>query len=216
MGRKVDLGVRQRILEQAEHQLHLNGYHNTAMDDIARACDMTKANLFHHYGSKEELALAVLDAKIGSYRQRQVEPVCAHGDPVDAVGQMFSEAGAHFDGIGCKAGCFIANMGLEMADVNEHFRKRVGEFFAHWSASIAECLKKAQGEGRFDASLDPEAAAESILALYEGAVMMARTRRDATVFARVGKQARAMLETHKTETYQRRDTTMGPKTPCGC
>src|SRR4051794_22187621 len=121
MGRKIDLGVRQRILEQAEHQLHLKGYHNTAMEDIAQACDMAKANLFHHYGSKEELALAVLDAKIQTYRDQRVEPLCAHGDPVEAVSVMFSEAGHHFDGNGCKAGCFIANMGLEMSDVNEQF-----------------------------------------------------------------------------------------------
>ncbi len=216
MGRKVDLEVRQRILEQAEHQLHLKGYHNTAMGDIARACKMTKANLFHHFGSKEELALAVLDAKIENYRQIRVEPLCAHGDPVEAVALMFSEAGLFFDGIGCKAGCFIANIGLEMADVNEHFRKRVGHFFGQWSDSMAECLAKAQTAGRFDRKLDAAACAESILALYEGAVMLARTKRDATVFTRVGKLARMMLEPHKTATYKRRDATMGPKTPCGC
>ena len=216
MGRKVDFGVRQRILQQAEHQLHLRGYHNTAMEQIARACDMTKANLFHHYGSKEELALAVLDDKIANYRQRRVEPLCAHGDPVEAVAQMFTEAGQFYDGIGCKAGCFIANIGLEMADVNEQFRKRVGDFFKEWSAGMAACLEKAQAAGRFDAAFDPQAAAEAVLALYEGAVMLARTRRDATVFDRVGKLARAILETHKTSKYDRRDTTMGPKTPCGC
>ena len=216
MGRKVDLGVRQRILEQAEHQLHIKGYHNTTMDDIAQSCKMAKANLFHHYGSKEELALAVLDDKIESYKQRRVEPLCAHGDPIEAVAQMFTESGLFFDGIGCKAGCLIANLGSEMADVNEQFRKRVGEFFALWSRSMAECLAKAQNEGRFDAKLDSAATAESILALYEGAIMLARTRRDATVFTRVGKLARAMLEMHKTSKYQRRDTTMGPKTPCGC
>src|SRR5947209_3811974 len=133
MGRKVDLGVRQRILEQAEHQLHINGYHNTAMDDVARACKMTKANLFHHCGSKEELALAVLDDKIGHYKQRRVGPLCEDGDPIAAVTRMFAESGQFFDSIGCKAGCLIANLGSEMADVNEQFRRRVGEFFAMWS-----------------------------------------------------------------------------------
>jgi TetR/AcrR family transcriptional repressor of nem operon len=216
MGRKIDLGVRQRILEGAEHQFHLRGFHCTSMEAVAQACQMTKANLFHHYGSKEELALAVLDDKIAKYRQQRVLPLCADGDPAAAVGCLFSEAGAFFDDNGCKAGCFVANFGLEMADVNEQFRKRVGEFFADWSRGMAECLARAQKEGRFDASLDPEAAAESILALYEGAVMLARTRRDPTVFARVGKQARAMLESHKTGNYKREDTTMGPKTPCGC
>ncbi|MDE2039380.1 MAG: TetR family transcriptional regulator C-terminal domain-containing protein [Elusimicrobia bacterium] len=216
MGRTIDLARRRLILEQAEHQLHLKGYHHTAMGDIAEACRMTKANLFHHFGSKEELALAVLDAKIADYRKRRVEPLCADGDPVEAVSRMFSEAGCFFRRIGCKAGCFIANIGLEMADVNEHFRKRVGLFFSQWSESLARCLAKAKREGRFDEALDPTACAETLLALYEGAVLLARTRRDAAVFARVGKLARRTLETHKTAHYNRRNATMGPKTPCGC
>lgn len=216
MGRKIALDVRQRILEAAEHQLHLRGYHATSMEEIARACGMTKPNLFHHYGSKEELALAVLDDKIAKTRAQRVLPLCGDGDPVAAVACLFSEAGQFFDGIGCKAGCFVANIGLEMADANEQFRSRVGEFFGEWSRGMADCLERAQKEGRFDAALDPAAAAEAVLALYEGAVMLARTRRDATVFDRVGKLARAMLESHKTSTYDRRDTTMGPKTPCGC
>lgn len=216
MGRKPDLEARQRILQQAEHQLHISGYHGTSMDAIAQACQMTKANLFHHYGSKEELALAVLDDKIANYRANRVQPLCSQGDPVEAVAAMFSEAGEFFDGIGCKAGCFIANIGLEMADVNEEFRRRVGEFFAEWSRGMADCLAKCQQAGGFDETFDPQASADSIVALYEGAVMMARTRRDATVFARVGKLAREMLEKHMTSKYIRRDNTMGPKTPCGC
>jgi TetR/AcrR family transcriptional regulator, transcriptional repressor for nem operon len=216
MGRKPDLEVRQRILRQAEHQLHLRGYHHTSMDEIAQRSKMTKANLFHHFGSKEELALAVLDDKIASYKLNRVEPLCCHEDPVEAVGCLFSDAGKFFEGIGCKAGCFIANIGLEMADVNEQFRKKVGEFFGSWSRSMADCLRKAQKEGRFETDLDPDACAEAVLALYEGAVMLARTRRDATVFDRVGKLAREMLERRKTSTYQRRPSTMGPKTPCGC
>src|SRR5687767_4465764 len=121
MGRKIDLAVMQRILEGAEQQFQLSGFHVTSMEGIAQACKMTKANLFHHYGSKEELALAVLDDKIAQYREQRVLPLCADGDPAAAVGCLFSEAGLFFDGIGCKAGCLIANIGLEMADVNEHF-----------------------------------------------------------------------------------------------
>lgn len=201
MGRKPSVETPQRILAQAEHQFHLSGYHGTSMEDIARACEMTKANLFHHYGSKEDLALAVLDDKIASYTLKRVEPLCCPQDPVKAVGCLFSDAGKFFDGIGCKAGCFIANIGLEMADVNEHFRKRVGEFFAQWSRGMADALRQAQKEGRFSPAMDVDACAEAVLALYEGAVMLARTRRDATVFDRVGKQARQMLEQYKTSKY---------------
>ncbi len=214
MGRKPDLEAPRRILDEAEHLIHLRGFHSTSMEQIAAACGMTKANLFHHYGSKEELGLAVLDAKMADFRARRVEPLCAHGDPVEAVYALFEGAARFFDGNGCKAGCFIGNIALEMSDINEAFRARASAFFAEWSKSIAACLKRAQDAGMFGPSLEPESAADAIVSLYEGAIMLARTRRDATVFLRVGSVARSILVQHIDG--KGRNNTMGPKTPCGC
>lgn len=201
-------------MQQAEHLIHLRGYNATTLDEIARSCKMTKANLFHHYTCKEQLALAVLDAKIRDYQENRVSPLCAEGDPADAVSAMFNEAGKHFSGNGCKAGCFVANIAIEMSDVNELFRKRTSLFFKGWADNMAACLKKCKDNGGFDKALDPMSAAEAIISLYEGAVLLARTHRDPSVFGRVGKLARQLLDSHKIAT--RRNTTMGPKTPCGC
>lgn len=214
MGRKPDPQVRRRILDEAEHLIHLRGYHGTAMEDIACSCRMTKANLFHHYGSKEELGLAVLDAKIADYRKGRIDVLCAQNDPVEAVHRMFREAGRFFAGNGCKAGCFVGNIALEMSDLNDQFRRRAGLFFEEWARGMTECLSRAKASGYFLPTLDPRASAEAILALYEGAVMLARTRRDASVFERVGRIARSLLEHHRRS--QGRKPKMGPKTPCGC
>jgi TetR/AcrR family transcriptional repressor of nem operon len=213
MGRKPNLEVPQLILEQAEHLVHLRGYHATSMDDIARACKMTKANLFHHFGSKEELILAVLDWKTELYRKRRVEPLCAQGDPIKAVDEMFQEAGKFYGGNGCKAGCFMANIASEMADMSEPFRLRVSRYFQEWAKGMADCLKRAQKCGLLEATLEPQAAAEAIVSLYEGAILLARTQRDPSIFRRVGRVARSILEQHQNH---RRKHTMGPKTPCGC
>lgn len=214
MGRKPDTAVRERILQQAEHIIHLKGYGAACMDEIAKASGMTKANLFHHYGSKAQLALAVLDFKIAEFRERRVEPLCAQAEPEKAVEAMFVEGSKFFQGIGCKAGCFVGNIALEMSDRDEEFRERVGAFFAGWARSISICLDRLKKAGYFKPSLDSRATAEAIVAMYEGAIMLTRSQRDAKIFRRVGGVARSVLEQHKTE--NRRDTNMGPKTPCGC
>ncbi len=214
MGRKPALEVRERILQEAEHVIHLKGYNAACLEEIATACAMSRANLLHHYGSKSELALAVLDYKIEDFTTRRVAPLCAQAEPELAVEQMFLDAASFFDGNGCKAGCFIGNIALEMSDVDEKFRERVGRFFAAWTQSVAECLKRCQDAGYFAASLDTRSAAESLVSLYEGAIMQAKARRDASVFTKIAPVARMILEQHKVA--KRRDTTMGPKTPCGC
>lgn len=214
MSRPPEPQVRERILQEAEHVIHLKGYGAASLDEIARAAGMTKANLFHHYGSKAQLALAVLDFKIAELRARRVEPLCAEGAPEKAVEAMFDEGAKFFQGIGCKAGCFVGNIALEMSDRDEEFRSRVGAFFAEWAAGMAACLERGKKSGYFKPTLDSKASAEAIVALYEGAVMLTRCQRDAKIFKRVGAVARSILEQHKAA--HRRDNTMGPKTPCGC
>src|SRR5208282_5927649 len=109
---------RERILQEAEHLIHMRGYHCTSLDDIAKRCRMTKANLLHHFRSKEELGLAVLDYKIDAYRRCCLDPIFSDGsDPMGSVRELFASAGRFYRGNGCKAGCFVGNMALEMSDL---------------------------------------------------------------------------------------------------
>ena len=157
---------------------------------------MTKGNLIHHYGSKSELALAVLDFKIKEFQSRKVEPVCAQAVPEDAVLEMFAAAGRVFDGNGCKAGCFVGNIALEMSDLDEVFRKKVAAFFDEWADGLAACLERCKSKGYFRKELDARATAESLVALYEGAMMLARSRRDATVFGLLCAESAGPSATH--------------------
>lgn len=194
--------------------IHMKGFGDASMDEIAAECGMTKANLFHHYGSKAELALAVLDFKIAEFHSRRVEPLCAEASPEQAVVKMFEHAAEFFEGNGCKAGCFVGNIALEMSDKDEAFRERVGRFFSVWAQGMAACLERAKASGYFRPRLDSKAVAEALVALYEGAIMLSKCQRDAKIFKRVGPVARSILEQHKV--VDRRNSKMGPKTPCGC
>ena len=202
MARKPDPAVRERILQEAEHVIHLKGFNAASLETIADACGMTKANLIHHYGTKSDLALAVLDYKIAEFKERKVAPLCCQEAPEAAVERMFLQAESFFDGNGCKAGCFVGNIALEMSDMDEQFRRRVAAFFDAWAQDLSSCLEKCRARGYFSPALDPRACAESIVALYEGAIMLARSRRDSTVFRRVGAVARQILEQHKLRTTE--------------
>lgn len=196
MARPCDPTIRTRILEEAEHLMHLRGFNNTRLDEIAAACSMTKANLFHHFKSKEELGLAVLEYKMEAYRCACLGPLSTCDDPVGAVRKLFADAACFFRGNGCKAGCFVGNIALEMSDCNERFRVKAESFFEEWASGLERALKRSRTAGRFSPALKPKAASETILALYEGAIMLARTRRDPGVFDRVGREAVRLLESH--------------------
>lgn len=49
-----------RILEEAARLIYQNGYEATSMQQIAEACGLTKAGLYHHIATKEALLLAIM------------------------------------------------------------------------------------------------------------------------------------------------------------
>ena len=52
---------RNQILESAAQIIRQKGYHAASMQDIADAVHLQKASLYHHFSSKQEILLALLD-----------------------------------------------------------------------------------------------------------------------------------------------------------
>jgi TetR/AcrR family transcriptional regulator, cholesterol catabolism regulator len=52
---------REQILESAAQLIRMKGYHAASMQDIADAVNLQKASLYHHFSSKQEILLALLD-----------------------------------------------------------------------------------------------------------------------------------------------------------
>jgi TetR/AcrR family transcriptional repressor of nem operon len=52
---------KQKLLESALHVIRAKGYTATHVEDICEAAGLTKGSFFHHFKSKEDLALAAAD-----------------------------------------------------------------------------------------------------------------------------------------------------------
>lgn len=57
-----------RILEVAAHLFARQGYAGVSINDIAAEVGVSKANVFHHFASKEALYLAVIDAACDEFK----------------------------------------------------------------------------------------------------------------------------------------------------
>lgn len=64
--KKVDSGA-QRILNAAKTLFSSKGYEGTSVSAIAKLANISKANIYHHYSSKEDLYLAVLQTAYAEY-----------------------------------------------------------------------------------------------------------------------------------------------------
>jgi AcrR family transcriptional regulator len=70
------------ILQQAARLIYLKGYEGTSMQDIADACGMTKAGLYHHIATKEGMLLAIMHYGMDLFEERVLDPVKDISDPL--------------------------------------------------------------------------------------------------------------------------------------
>ena len=73
-----------RILNAALHVIRAKGYSATRIEDICEAAGLTKGSFFHHFDSKEALALAAADywSEVTSEFFASA-PYHEHADPLD-------------------------------------------------------------------------------------------------------------------------------------
>lgn len=86
--------TKERILEEAAKLFTEKGYEATSVQDIAQALGLSKAALYHHFRSKEEILYEIsLKALRGLVRAG--EEAMAHPDPEEAL-LRFMEAHARY------------------------------------------------------------------------------------------------------------------------
>ena len=92
---------RDQILKAAAQVIRQKGYHAASMQDIAKAVNLQKASLYHHFSSKQEILLALLDQALDLLIER-LSGVLAQELPADeklrqAMGVYLGSLDEHSD-----------------------------------------------------------------------------------------------------------------------
>ncbi|MBI2016602.1 MAG: TetR/AcrR family transcriptional regulator [Candidatus Rokubacteria bacterium] len=76
---------RAQILETAARIFCEKGFDKASMDDVADAVGLTKAGLYHHIGSKEELLFEIMSYGMDLFEQNVLNRVMAISDPLERL-----------------------------------------------------------------------------------------------------------------------------------
>lgn len=169
--------TRRRILATARELLHVKGYANTSINDVIDATGVKKGNLYYYFSSKDELIRGLLEESRREYMAylnncvRGATPVERINDILDAIYQFHRSR----DFLG---GCIFGNLALETADTNAMMGTILRQVFDEWIALLSRHLADARDAGQIRSDLDPGRTARHIVALLEGAVMMAKLTKD--------------------------------------
>jgi TetR/AcrR family transcriptional regulator len=145
--------TRELILTQSMAEFAMKGYDGARVDSIARRCNFSKFTLYHYFGSKEGLFVAVLERAYQNLRSHQHDLSISTNDPVKAMRQLivhtFSAFLANQD--------LIALLNSENLHKGRHIRKSkiIRSLYDPLIGTIRETLQKGVAEGIFRPNIDP-------------------------------------------------------------
>ena len=162
-----------------------HGFDGASLALISQRTGLGKGSLYHFFpGGKEEMAAAVLAEIDGWFERTIFRPLREDGDPQRAIGDMVAAIDSYFRGGGrvCLVGAFA------LGEVRDRFATAIRDYFAAWTAALAQALVRS--------GLNGEAAqgrAEEAVAAIQGALVLARALDDQDAFRRLLARIRARL-----------------------
>lgn len=167
-------GLRARVMTQAARLFQERGYHSTSMNDLLAATGVSAGALHHHFPTKKSIGLAVLADRVRpAVREAWIDPLREAPALGEAVAEVFESIIAGIRARGSVLGCPLNNLALELALTDPDLRRAVEDIFAEWQTVLAERIGSTRGGARLDAR-GRTAAANFVIALYSGAMNMAK------------------------------------------
>lgn len=143
------------------------GYASLTMQDIADESELSKAALHYHYDSKAALLRSFLSFLLDSFRERATERTAQ-----SAFERVRALVGLLFEPPGGDADAEFRTAVLEMkaqAPYEPPVRERLLAFDEFLRSEIADGLREARDEGQVRSTVDPEAVAEFVVTVANGA-----------------------------------------------
>ncbi len=174
--------TRERLLNAAYEEVYRTGFQGSDLMSIIKRAGVTKGALYHHFGSKEGLGLAMIDAVIApKIADTWLNPLAEAEDPVAALIKIIEGQPSGEDDI--KGGSPLNNLALEMSPLDENFRVRLARIYNSWIAAIAAALKRGKATGKVRADVDVFEFATGLVASFEGFVTLAKSAQDSALLS---------------------------------
>jgi AcrR family transcriptional regulator len=174
-------GLRRRVLDVAEESFQARGYHASSLGELMAAAGVSGGALHHHFPTKKALALAVIAERVaGAVERTWIEPVKLAGSARAGVAAVFAAVAGELERQGYVRGCPLNNLAHELSLADPDFRVALASIFLRWRTAVADKVRADQAAG-LEPGIDPERFAAKVVAIYSGAMAMAKTAQDAGI-----------------------------------
>lgn len=159
----------------------VRGFASTSMDDVVKQSGVSKSNIYYHFKSKDELALAVLEGYITALQDLFREHVLGE------KGALLPRLDRYIDMLihdlverDCTGGCPLISMMVEAGKTNESVRMRLAQFFQQQTQVFTKLIEEGKRQGEIRSDLPANVLASLATSWLEGSLMLASIHKSAT------------------------------------
>jgi len=158
---------KESIIKKTIHLFKVHGYYNTTMADIGRETGLIKGSIYHHFKSKEDLALSCL-VHIHQYFSENIYSIAYAKNLTDKekLKQFTYGVEAYF--LNSEGGCLLGNFALELSNNIPLLKDEIVSYFEKWEEALYKILKAELGD------IKAKNKSKQIVASTQGSIMMMR------------------------------------------
>lgn len=185
--------TQQRMVESMLELIQVHGYAGTGLNAVLTHSGAPKGSLYFHFPEgKEQLGVRALDLAADHFEALIVEtlqsarPQQSAGriaeSVVDVLAQMLQDNDFAI-------GCPVSVVALEMGAASDRLRTACEQAYDRWISPVTDFLVDRGHDKR-----TARATASSVISLVEGAMIVARARRDVQPLRDAGRTLRTLLD----------------------
>jgi TetR/AcrR family transcriptional repressor of nem operon len=174
--------TRERILRVAERLMIQQGYSATSVDQVIAEAGSSKGAFFHHFDSKADLAVQVLERYVAADLAHLNAGLAATAHVTDPTARVTAFLRFYEDGadelVSTQSGCMYATVLAEREFTGGEVNDLVAKAERAWREAIANLLRPALATHRPTLDIDIDALADHLYTTFEGGFILCRTLAD--------------------------------------
>ena len=189
--------TRSQILRRALDLASVEGLEGVTIGRLSTAISMSKSGLFAHFGSKEDLQLAIVEAAADAFDKEVLGDLSERSDGLPRLIEVATSWLRYLERGPFRGGCFFSSVAPEVDDRPGRIRDRVIELTRSWLEILEKAADAAKGAGDLDPFADPAQLAFEIHAFVQEANWAFQLHGDAEAFRRADRAIRRVIAAAK-------------------
>ena len=189
------MSTRISLLQSAEQAVRQRGYHGFSYADLAREIGIRKASIHHHFPTKADLGVALIERYNAAFFDqlkniKDAESTAA--DQLRAYLRLYRDALDDGEQV-----CLCVSLSAGRAHLSEEILDQLDQFHRDSLYWLEQLFERAKVDGSISLYASPEAEASATLALVEGAQLLARASKDVAQYDHSTRALQARLSPNK-------------------